>query len=184
MSTSEAPEKRLESAAEAECSRFSWNIPAILHKRMMTEVRKRQLSVSKFSLTDWINETCRERLDGPAHHPPLQAPARQHQEPRVEQPAYLPRTTTRSAADIAAGIPGLSVGLSNPKPKGWLHELRRLARQGEVDPEGAATEESRLLDGFNRPKGWASLDLEHRAAHLDRFFPIGGASTGEPTEDW
>ncbi len=61
-----------------------------------------------------------------------------------------------------------------PKPKGWLSELQRLMRLKEIDPEEAGREEAALLQGFKAPKGWQSMNLEQRAAYLDRVMPFGG----------
>lgn len=64
-----APNIRLSDGALAsdqeEDIKFTLRLPRILHARIMSEVKKRQVEFSRYSAADWIKDTIRQRLDGP-----------------------------------------------------------------------------------------------------------------------
>lgn len=102
----------------------------------------------------------------------------------------LPKPT---AAQLAASIPGLKLGLSASEieisddsedvaTRPWLPELIQAAKRGELDP-GDGTEYFLSLYGgpFKPPKGWSQWSIDKRAAYLDEHAPLE-ALNGKPVE--
>lgn len=112
-------------------------------------------------------------------------------EEKLGLPPEMRTTKLRTAAEIAASIPGLSVGLGTSWPtsenggvthigdapmvdldtRPWLPELVKLQRRGEFED---VTEDFTALHGgsFRPPKGWAQWSIERRASWLDANHPL------------
>lgn len=84
-------------------------LPEILHGRILGEVNKRRAAGErKLSMADWMIETARMKLDGP----PASSPIEVHfQDKRTLVPDDDYAQHKRSAAEIAASIPGVRKGL-------------------------------------------------------------------------
>jgi len=141
-------------------SRLNVRIPDILRVKLDRYVEKRQEEFIRYCYNDAVVEALRRLVDEDS------------QEIRLvgELEYQVPKSPT-TAAELAAIIPGVSLGMGTPGRK-WLPELKKLKAKGEVDQTSADEDFKTMIPEFRPPKGWNSWTIEGRAKWLDEKHPI------------
>jgi hypothetical protein len=164
-------------------------IPEVLRAKVDAYVERRRADYSRYSVKDAIIEALRNLVDGPQDATIAHARAVITSGPTSNGGAFQTGAPKMTAAQLAASIPGLTLGESlsvtdspvfangdgeDVKTKPWLPELTRIQRMSEMDPSSSADEFASLLRGeqFHPPKGWGMWSLEKRARWLDQNKPI------------
>lgn len=153
--------------------RLSVRLSDVLLRRIDDAVAKRQEEFSKYCVNDWIRDAAREKLDG------TPGPSQQGHSAAAARPLA---GTKRTAADLAASIPGVARGLgaagSGEAPV--ESEGSRFIRSLLSKTEGDANEDLLYRTGGELPPGTMGrwyYDRHHRsllAAWIDENYSQEG----------
>ena len=125
----------------------------ILYRRVVADVEKRKQENRKFSISDWLIEAAREKLDGPPEPAGTMA---------IHRNVFTAPAPRRSAAELAASIPGVRLGI--PEPPEEVVEL-----DGEPDWEAECRREFTpkvLAEAARSLRWWNKADWKKRLEGL------------------
>jgi len=164
--------------------RLTLRVPEILKARIDSYTAKRKEADPKYALNDFFLEAARGKLDGNSAMPTVKV----WPDPtgvEVREQGKPPRKFT--AAEVAASIPGVAVGLppatwgeradapdewSEVPTRPWLPELQRLDRLGR-DGGDAVSEFNEMTAGVTFPPNFfKTWSLKDRAVWLDKERPL------------
>ena len=135
-------------------------IPDLLRSKINAYIEKRKVEYSRYCLNDFFAEAARNLVDGPAVLRP--EPGYQFQTQRDEPQPITGRKKT--AAELAASIPGLSLGVGavvsplfadapGEDVPSWRPELDKVRQIWQSDPSAGAEEYATLMLGGKMPPG-------------------------------